>query len=189
MLDQLQLRKELDEKLRGVSDDFLVDAAHAALFLDCSISTLAQRRSNGLPPPYIQLTPGRGAKVQYRMGALRELTRSQVYTNTAQSAKDKIFGRRPSTAFLSNQGEWGFWTNSSGSVLIDSVYGDAVDFGNAFGNQEEVGLAFLSWSKALQMTWLDDSRRMEYVWHFAMMFPEQGSELTSALMAKTSGEK
>ena len=69
------------------------------------------------------------------------------------------------------------------------VYGDAVDFGNAFGNQEEVGLAFLSWSKALQMTWLDDSRRMEYVWHFAMMFPEQGSELTSALMANSSGEK
>ena len=172
---------EIDVMLRDVSDDFLIDVARAALLLDLSVSSLAQRRSNGLPPPYVQLTPGKGGKVQYRMGAIRGLCKAHEYTNTAESSQEKLLGRRAVSAFISDPGEYGFWVEQGSQLIIDSVYGDALDFKSAFVGQDDFGLIQSSWFDALSRPWKTKEQLANFLWMYCLGNPALGSKLTRFL--------
>lgn len=182
--DELKVRAEIDSLLSHVSDDFPVDVAHAALYLGVGLSTLANWRSNGEPPPYIQFKPGKGSKVQYRMGVLRTFVREREYSNTAEAQTQKIYGRRPTSAFMRAVGESGFWVSQNSGAIIDSVFGDALDFGVAFVSDDEYGVQFASWKDALLLQWCDKSRQMEYVLNYSFNYPKEGSEIISSLMSR-----
>jgi len=185
-IDKLARQAEIWNVLRDVPDNFPLDAEHAALYMGLSISTLAQRRSNGLPPPYEQLTPGKGGKVKYKMGALRALSEKNGYTNTTQAVQEKIFGRNAVAAFMADSGEHGFWIEQGSNLILDSVYGDALDFKLAFISQDDYGLVHKSWHEVLQMPWKNEERLMHHVWLYCNQYPEQGSQLTELLRARAS---
>lgn len=183
-IDKVALQAKIWNVLRDVPDDFPLDAEHTALYMGLSISTLAQRRSNGLPPPYEQLTPGKGGKVKYKMGALRALSEKNGYTNTTQAAQEKTFGRKAVAAFIAKPGEHGFWVEQGSNLILDSVYGDALDFKSAFVSQDDFRLIYRSWHEAFLMPWKLEGTLVPYLWMYCIEVPIQGSELTKLLRAR-----
>lgn len=115
------------------------------------------------------------------MGAIRALGAASGYTNTTQAAQEKIFGRNAAAAFIADPGEHGFWIEQCSNLILDSVYGDALDFKTAFISQDDYGLVHKTWHEVLQMPWKNEERLMHHVWLYCNAYPEQGSQLTELL--------
>jgi hypothetical protein len=120
---QIRLIKLIDDIK---DEDFTLDAERAALYLGLSPSTLAHRRSDQLPPPYVQIGgAGRGAKVKYRLGDLRQLNRDNLSRGTAESAQRSYGAFLPGVGQLwDDVKEHPFWQKLGQSEYINSVFAD-----------------------------------------------------------------
>jgi len=120
---QIRLMKLIDDIK---DEDFTLDAERAALYLGLSPSTLAHRRSDQLPPPYVQIGgAGRGAKVKYRIGDLRQLNRDNLSRGTAESAQRKYGAFLPGVGQLwDDVQDHPFWQKIGKPGFINSVLAD-----------------------------------------------------------------
>lgn len=147
LADELfEKRIRLMQLIDGIKDEgMLLDTARAALYLDVSESTLAHRRSDQKPPPYVQLDgAGKGAKVKYRLGDLKAFVNQNVFGGTAEA------GQRNYGAFLPAPGQlWAdvqehpFWGKDNWPVGI-CVFSDP-ELSFRYFMDERYGIFFRPW--------------------------------------------
>lgn len=123
--EMFEKRVRLLKLLDGVADNNVIDAGRAAMYLDMSPSTLAHRRSAGLPPPYRKTEVGQGAKVGYCLGDLRQFIEKSVVHSTAEDFQRKYGSFIPDVSEL-----WHvldahpFWRKVGSDSLLCSVFQD-----------------------------------------------------------------
>lgn len=144
---QIRLMKLIDDIK---DEDFTLDAERAALYLGLSPSTLAHRRSDQLPPPYVQIGgAGRGAKVKYRIGDLRQLNRDNLSRGTAESAQRNYGAFLPAVGQLwDDVQEHPFWQKVGHSEYINSVLADT-KLSEELISDSRYEIVFDNWSNGL----------------------------------------
>lgn len=143
---QIRLMKLIDDIK---DEDFTLDAERAALYLGLSPSTLAHRRSDHLPPPYVQIGgSGRGAKVKYRLGDLRQLNRDSLSRGTAESAQRNYGAFLPGVGQLWDDIEHPFWQKEGMPGLINSVLAN-VELSKELIFDTRYEIVFENWSAGL----------------------------------------
>lgn len=143
---QIRLMKLIDDIK---DEDFTLDAERAALYLGLSPSTLAHRRSDHLPPPYVQIGgSGRGAKVKYRLGDLRQLNRDSLSRGTAESAQRNYGAFLPGVGQLWDDVEHPFWQKTGQPGFINSVLAN-VELSKELIFDTRYEIVFENWSAGL----------------------------------------
>lgn len=124
--EMFEKRVRLLKLLDGLGDNNVIDAGRAALYLDMSPSTLAHRRSAGLPPPYRKTEVGQGAKVGYLLGDLRQLLGQSIVHSTAEDFQRKYGSFIPDVNELWHMlNAHPFWRKVGSESLLGSVFEDA----------------------------------------------------------------
>lgn len=153
LADELfEKRIRLVQLLDGIKDEaMLLDTGRAALYLDVSESTLAHRRSQGKPPPYVQLDgAGKGAKVKYRLGDLRALGNQNLFGCTAEAGQRNYGAFIPAPSQLwKNVDEHPFWCRDNFPIGVSAFHDPELSF--RYFMDERYEILFRPWMSSLQL--------------------------------------
>ena len=153
LTDELfEKRVRLIQLIDGIKDeDMLLDTGRAALYLDVSESTLAHRRSDQKPPPYVQLDgAGKGAKVKYRLGDLKAFVKQNLFGGTAEAGQRNYGAFLPAPWLLwADVQEHPFWWKDNWPIGISAFHDYELSF--QYFMDERYEIRFSPWMSSQKL--------------------------------------
>ena len=194
MRDKLVEVEDLWTRLANRPRDFLLTTNEAAVYLRHSPKTLANWRSAGAPPKYVQFAGEgtSGARVLYELGDLRDLIASRkrgstsdvmAFTSNGIEARFQIAsGGAPSPNDDSDGGS-PFFVNASVPGLVLAHCYETSRYLDLWLTDRAIDVAWLNWDDALAGVWEDETRRQSWV-HYADSFAKGFAALVKGIRAE-----
>ena len=137
-------------------EDFLVNTAQAAMYLDISEDTLNHWRSDGKGPKFVKLTASSRGSVKYQIGDLREFVASRV----VRSAADGML-REGMARVSADINDWGYLHPFivRPHFIMDSAWADERTAEDVF-NDPFIKLRWLKPEATLSKPWLRAKKRV-----------------------------
>lgn len=134
------------DSLSAASDDLIVNAEKAALYLGISPSNLSRYRNLGNGPEYIQYpslnTSARNQKIQYKMKALRDWQSKHTFKSTLDAANKRCMTFSTVNDLIQTQPFW-----IKGNLILSLVSeSNAEVFARNFIDME-LTVGWLNWQK------------------------------------------
>jgi hypothetical protein len=169
MMDKLIQVEDLWTRLANRPRDFLLTTGEAAVYLRHSPKTLANWRSAGAPPKYVQFAGEgtSGARVLYELGDLQDLVASRKRGSTsdvlafASNGIESRFHMASGGALLPEDDSDGgapFFVNASVPGLVLAQCYETNRYLDAWLTDRTIDVAWLNWDEALAAVWEDEPR-------------------------------
>ena len=174
MRDKLVEVEDLWTRLANRPREFLLTTGEAAVYLRHSTKTLANWRSAGAPPKYVQFAGEgtSGARVLYELGDLRDLIASRkrgstsdvmAFTSNGIESRFQIAsGGAPSPNDDSDGGS-PFFVNASVPGLVLAQCYETSRYLDLWLTDRAIDVAWLNWDDALAAVWEDEPRRQSWL--------------------------
>ena len=174
MKDKLVEVEDLWTRLANRPKDFLLTTEEAAMYLRHSKKTLANWRSAGAPPKYVQFAGEgtSGARVLYELGDLRDLIASRKRTSSSdvmafistgvESRFQIASGGEPLRNDESDGGSPFFVSAVMPGLVLAQCY-EPSRYLDTWLTDRDFVVAWLAWDDALAAVWEDEVSRQAWI--------------------------